>query len=103
MNSVPALRLDRTKQLHFVELIVAVAVGNAIQTGLHLLFEIIDDDIQSTKSPHHSVRSANVGGHGLHISDTQSLSTRRRSHSIQPAELIAGQQPAFVVGAEIDP
>ena len=103
MDTVIAAGRDLAQQFDLVELIVTVTVAQPIQPAGDLLFVVIDSDVQRIERPHHAVHRADVGGNFLDALRIERLSRLRRGEAIQPAVLIADEDPLFVVDAQIHP
>src|SRR5688572_26215813 len=63
VNAVVAAGLDRAKQFNFVELIIAVRVGNAVNAARDFSLVVIHTDVKRAEGPQQSVRSADLRGH----------------------------------------
>ena len=99
MDSVIAFGMHLMQQLHFVELIVAIAIGDSVDPRIHFLFVIIHADIERATRPNHPVDTANGCGHWYHIRRLHRLPCLRWCDSIESPELVANEKPSSIVGA----
>ena len=103
VDAVVAAGLDIAEEFDLVDLVVALAVAEAIESAGDLLLVIIDAGIQSAERPHHPVNCADIDGHLLDVGGLEDLASRGCGETVEVAVLVAGVDAAFVVGAKCNP
>ena len=103
VDAVVAAGFDGAEELHLVDLVVAVAVAEAIEAAGDLLLVIVDAGIEGAERPHHAVDGANAHRHLLDVVGLEGLAGGGGREAVEVAILVAGVDAAFVVGAQRDP
>ena len=60
MHAMISASSHATKPLHFIQLAVFIAVGNAIKATLHLSFVVIHRHVKRIEGEEHSINGPNI-------------------------------------------
>ncbi len=91
MNPMVAASFQFAEQLYFIEVVIAIAVGQSIKSAGNLVLIIVNADIQRIVVPKHPIDRTNIGWHFFNVLLRDRLARRRRRDAVQAAILIADQ------------
>ena len=103
VNAVIAARVHLAEEFHLVERVVVLRGGDAVEAAGDFVFVIVHRDVEAVVHPQQSVRGADGGGDFLNRRGIKRLAGRGRREAEEAAVLIARDDAALGVGAEIDP
>ena len=103
VDAVIAAGLDVAEEFDLVDLVVAVAVAQAVEAAGDLLFVIVHAGVERAEGPGHAVDGADVHRHLLDVGGLEGLASRWGGEAVEVAVLVAGVDASFVVRAKGHP